>query len=380
MNIDYKKFQEICTAPWDYFANLPGAQVVGKDHKYIYFDNDSRILAVAHLDSVQTKDFHFYALEIAGTVWVFNPQLDDRIGAYAILDLLPRLGLKYDILLTTDEEIGQSTAEYFKTEKDYLWMFEVDRRGEDVVHYQYDREFLKKRLKRAGFTKVSQGAKSDISYLGFLGCCGFNVGTGYEDEHTVWAKANMDVFTRQMGRLVDFYNKFNTLYFKYDPKEDLPKKTTSYYGSNWNSPLPAGYTRVWTAGCVWDRIVGAYKLPADPAPLLVVAGDSCAHCERVFLPGERSATYPSVCKSCANWIFECIGCGELKDYKEEARLNLCTKCETEAAGCGHAKFTLKIECENEECHNFLTLKEYEDGIWCTPCNNKWYEDQHGIPF
>lgn len=377
MNINYDKFKEICLAPWEYFTALKGAQEVddGKGHKYIYFDRGSRILAVAHLDTVQKKDFHFHAIEIAGNVWVFNAQLDDRIGAYAILDLLPRLGLEYDILLTTDEEIGKSTAHYFTTQKDYLWMFEVDRRGEDVVHYQYDREFLKKRLKKAGFLKVEIGAKSDIWYLDFLGCCGFNVGTGYEDEHTVWAKANMSVFTRQMERLVKFYEKYRTLYFKYDPKDDKPVVNTYAY---WERPVPEGYSRTWATGAIWDNTIGAYKLPVPVAQQNL--NPNCNVCEVVLTFANRSNRYSTVCRNCAADLFECVGCGELRSLHEETALCLCKTCHTEIENVGSDKFVTKQKCEVDECANYLTWKEYSDGVWCTTCTDKWNLDVNGMPF
>jgi hypothetical protein len=70
---------------------------------YIYKDNGSDILAIAHLDTVQSMK-HFYTIDLGGERVVFNAQLDDRLGAYIILDLLPTLGVKCDILLTEGEE------------------------------------------------------------------------------------------------------------------------------------------------------------------------------------------------------------------------------------------------------------------------------------
>ena len=34
----------------------------------------------------------------------FAPQLDDRLGVYCLLGLLPKMGIQLDILLTTGEE------------------------------------------------------------------------------------------------------------------------------------------------------------------------------------------------------------------------------------------------------------------------------------
>ena len=44
---------------------------------------------------------------------VHSGALDDRLGAYIILDLLPKLGINVDVLLTVGEEQGRSTANFF---------------------------------------------------------------------------------------------------------------------------------------------------------------------------------------------------------------------------------------------------------------------------
>ncbi|MCP6726064.1 hypothetical protein NL526_28810, partial [Klebsiella pneumoniae] len=66
---------------------------------------------------------------------------DDRLGLYYIMEILPSLGINVDVLLTTDEEIGQSSASEFKKAegKQYNWMFMFDRHGYgNVVMYQYE--------------------------------------------------------------------------------------------------------------------------------------------------------------------------------------------------------------------------------------------------
>jgi hypothetical protein len=68
---------------------------------------------------------------------VFNVKLDDRLGVYTCLIICGR-GLKFDVLLTEDEEIGQSTASFSETNKDYNWMFQFDRQGVQTVMYQYE--------------------------------------------------------------------------------------------------------------------------------------------------------------------------------------------------------------------------------------------------
>jgi hypothetical protein len=103
---------------------------------YFYKDNGSNTLAVAHLDTVQKRGW-CELTQLSHDTLVFSPKLDDRLGAYVILELLPKLGINVDVLLTTDEESSNSTAMEFKTQKQYNWMVEFDRAGRDAVLYQY---------------------------------------------------------------------------------------------------------------------------------------------------------------------------------------------------------------------------------------------------
>jgi hypothetical protein len=366
--IDYEKFKESCFATWEEIAKLGQEFNPGTDKRYIYIDNGSDVLGVAHLDSVQTKDFHFYVLEIQEEVWVFNAQLDDRIGLYALLHLLPALGVTCDILLTDNEEIGRSTAQYFKTDKKYKWMFQFDRRGEDVVHYQYGTKFLKKRLKRAGFDKIEYGMKSDIWYLDFLKCCGFNVGVGYEGEHTVWAKANMDIFCRQVDRFVTFYNMFKDLEFVYTAPPPITVSRTSSIHYTDNRVIPPGYSKQYVTGATWSYTYQCWKLPEDTTKQLLEL-EYCKCGARLF-PHNISTTYPSMCKSCAATVFECVGCNGIKDIATETERNLCAECNAKRIQEGNDAFLTAMFCEMLDCQNVLTWTEYISGCFCKECDDK----------
>src|SRR4051794_30743638 len=108
--------RRICEMPERDFAKAYGMETVSVHQKapndyYYYRDNGSDILAVAHLDTVglaHQRACHFVDTE--GGPVVYSRALDDRLGAYIILDLLPALGITHDILLTVGEESGQSTA------------------------------------------------------------------------------------------------------------------------------------------------------------------------------------------------------------------------------------------------------------------------------
>lgn len=173
---------------------------------YFFRDNGSRILAVAHLDTCVRPDqrtANFVTLADGEEV-VYSGALDDRLGAYTILDLLPRLGIEVDILLTVGEESGCSTAEHFMPEKRYDWMIEFDRGGTDVVMYQYDDAGTRQLVRDCG-AKPADGIFSDISYLEHLGIKGFNWGVGYRDYHSTRGHAYIEDYLMMMGFFMEFH-------------------------------------------------------------------------------------------------------------------------------------------------------------------------------
>jgi len=150
---------------------------------YHFRDNGSSVLAVAHLDTVVRRDRRtprFSATERGPLV--VSGALDDRLGAYVILKLLPELGVTCDWLLTVGEESGQSTAEHFKPGKDYDWVIEFDRGGTDVVMYQYEDRASRRAVEASGAV-MGHGSYSDIAYLEHLGVKAFNWGVGYQGDY-----------------------------------------------------------------------------------------------------------------------------------------------------------------------------------------------------
>lgn len=204
---DADKLAHICTT-WDFSGyadkvDLPEGRL-GRERFYYYKNNGSDILAIAHLDSVQ-NDGTCAVVETSAGLLACSGTLDDRLGAYVILELLPKLGITCDWLLTTDEEIGQSTAEEFETNKDYNWMFQFDRGGTDVVMYEYETNELCDLVEESG-ARVGQGSFSDICMLDHLGISGFNWGVGYQDYHGPRSHAWLDDTFRMVARFVKFYN------------------------------------------------------------------------------------------------------------------------------------------------------------------------------
>ena len=186
----------------------------------LYFqDNGANVLAVAHLDSVMvSKPYKKGSFVIA-------PQLDDRLGAWVILNLLPQLNIKVDVLLTDCEEVAKSTAEHFEPDKQYNWMVEFDRHGSDIVMYQYEHTDYVNLLEKFGF-KCGFGSFSDICTLDHLDIMGFNVGIGYYREHTKHCYADLAITKKQVLKFAEFWQEYKDT--------PLPQLEEQYFNNPWN--------------------------------------------------------------------------------------------------------------------------------------------------
>lgn len=194
----------------------------GKETRTVFIDNGGSVLAVAHRD---TYDSHFFqelntVFQVdrpkKGHIIVRHPYLDDRLGCWLILDMLPRLGLVYDVLLTTDEECGYSSGAEFDTPKGkhYNWMFSFDRAGSDVVMYDYETRKLEKKLKAFRF-EVGDGTFSDISVMDHLGIAGFNFGCGYHCQHSDKCYADLRETFLSVSKFRLFFNRYKNTKFRH---------------------------------------------------------------------------------------------------------------------------------------------------------------------
>ena len=207
-NLNYKTLSKVCRMKPTALKHKYGLEFTPtKDGGYWYKDNGSNVLAVAHLDSV-LPFMHFDIARLKVGTMIYCTTLDDRLGAYIILDHLPSAGLKYDILLTTAEEDGNSTARDFVPPrgKEYNWMFMFDRIGIISTVYTYENNGLKwmKALSSAGLT-LEKGTYSCIKDLTFLGCKGVNLGVGYHNNHHMMAYAWKEEILQQVRAFVTFY-------------------------------------------------------------------------------------------------------------------------------------------------------------------------------
>jgi hypothetical protein len=299
MKINYKLMESICLADIKDFIPL-GDVVSTQDGIYIYKpDEKAHILGVAHLDSVLDLT-HFHKMEIRQDTYVVNAQLDDRLGVYILLDMLPKMGIHFDLLLTEGEETGRSTAQYFESEKEYNWIFSFDRHGSDVVMYQYDCPELRKDLKKVNM-KAGNGSFSDIAFLDQLGVRGINVGTGYEGEHSDLCYASMAVMQSQIAGFKRFYDRFQSKKYTYTESDmKLHYSKSGAYGNYFNGY--GNYSR------------GLESMEVD-----------CILCGYPDFNGMTYYNGEPICHYCMKDLQECAVCHELY-YGSDITDGTCNKC------------------------------------------------------
>jgi hypothetical protein len=192
---------------------------------------------------------------------VISPQLDDRMGVFILLDVLPELGIHPDVLLTVGEESCASTAANFEPKKKYNWGFSFDRRGDDVVLYQYGYAAQEWRtsLEIADFT-MGYGSYSDIKELDALGCKFANIGCGYYNEHSDYCYAVLQETCEQIERFMQFFQAFENTRFPHIRTEygQWGRYDDGYYrGHNYGRyDTPVNSTRSYGVEVRWCRSCG----------------------------------------------------------------------------------------------------------------------------
>lgn len=210
MQIDTYRILDHCSTPIEDYHSLGNCVECGVGLHYTHITKGAKVLAVAHLDTVMPilgrgQDSWGIFKKSGQVVGVASPHLDDRLGVYTILELLPQMGIEVDVLLTEGEELGRSTAEFFLSPVEYNWVVEFDRKGDDVVLYDYYDQKWAKRIEKFGFN-VGNGTFSDISELEHLGVKALNIGIGYYQQHTVWCYADLCETLAQLKKFKSFYN------------------------------------------------------------------------------------------------------------------------------------------------------------------------------
>lgn len=241
MKINTKMLQEMCDLSVSQLQRYASKHFAwDTESMYFYKNVGSKVLAVAHMDTVrETGSFRY--VKTGKDIIVASPNLDDRLGIYVILDLLPQFGIVTDVLLTDNEECCDSTAQFFPEVTkgggiEYNWIIEFDRAGEDVVLYGYeDTPDLKPALEAVGFS-VGQGSYSDICELYSMQTGAFNMGIGYHFQHTPQCIASIGQLGRQLSRFESFYktNYEKKFLFEYDEEKILRRDYWRY--RSWTYP------------------------------------------------------------------------------------------------------------------------------------------------
>ncbi len=224
--------RERCLAPIDSFASVAD-RVETSQGPYFFQDNGADILAVAHLDTVQNHR-HFGSVKGEGDV-VYNCQLDDRLGAWLALDVFPAMGIKMDVLLTTGEELGFSTARGFAAPREYNWLAEFDRSGTDAVTYDLESDDWLVAID--GCVNVGYGFYSDIAELDGLGVCGANWGVGCYENHGPDSRFVVSELLETVRKFERFYSDWSDTRFGID----LNTSYHDYWDKNQYDPYGLPY-------------------------------------------------------------------------------------------------------------------------------------------
>jgi hypothetical protein len=302
--------------------------------RYVFKDNGAKILAVAHLDTVQPMSDKFF--------WntrdnVYNPHVDNRLGAYTILYHLKQMGMEYDILLTENEEACCSTAQYFKPpeDKEYNWMFSFDREGEDVVMYQYQNDDMLVLLADLDIT-VGNGSYSDIGDLDILGVKGFNFGCGMHKSHHRNAYFNKMEYYRQIKRFKLLYDQYKDEKLTHTPTVTTYRRHRYDYGTSYKTYHYGSYETTRSTG---DTYTGTWS--------------DCAECEKST----------------------CVGCSIYEDNTPNGNLketlcDLCRVTDYDFMMKDIGKYSYCFDCAEyaQECH-------WQGMVKCVTCRDFFYKDE-----
>jgi len=235
MKVDIAALRKLCTMKEKkvrrfLLSVIPDLE--NREHFLYRETSGATVLAVAHMDVV-SESSSFDSFSTPDDIMVFSPALDDRLGVFTMTHLLKQFGLEMDLLFTTDEERCSSTAEEFVDYcgKDYNWIVGLDRKGSDVVLYDYDTntDFVDA-LKAAEF-KLSLGSFSDISYMEPMQTSAFNMGIGYHFQHTNKCCASMLELAGQLRKLKSFFDAFSETKFTHTPE---PRTLSG--AATWSAP------------------------------------------------------------------------------------------------------------------------------------------------
>jgi len=292
--------------------------------QHAFIDRGSKILVVAHADTVFPNCTKYWG----GIKRVYSPNLDDRLGVYLALDYLPVLGINVDVLITENEEMGQSTAKNFTTDKKYNWIVGLDRRGTECVTYDYDSEDWESALR--DYFDIEYGKVSDISDMQDLKVSAFNLGIGYHSAHSKKCYCKLSELYEQLKTFKKFYFKNYNNFFSHSPRviPYYPQRHWGEYGRDYIAPIPlnreymeqdeADFPYFCSRGC--RAVLDEDEVIEEDRVLL------CCHCGQEV---SKNNSFATICTAEGNFVFWCKECekcltdNELDLYNAIERCGIC---------------------------------------------------------
>lgn len=211
---------------------LYGSKNVFDEDGFLYAKGEHPVLLVAHMDTVHKNQVSrvFYTEDKRYATAIEGIGGDDRCGVLIILNIIQEINCS--VLFTEDEEIGGVGAGKFCDSgiklDDINFAVEFDRKGDnDFVFYKTPNDEFQEYVESFGF-KEGIGSYSDISDIANeFKIEAVNISSGYFNPHTtneyIDLVAVKDIIDRGT-KLIKGGTK------KYEYQEDMPFKTTKYYG------------------------------------------------------------------------------------------------------------------------------------------------------
>lgn len=233
-----KKLLNYClTTPTNSIFNdliVPGSikkvfQPMNTDKRHMWFisEKPAKHLLVAHLDAVTDLDNKTYIKKDV----LMNKGLDDRLGLYTCLYLQAKYQC-FDILLTDNEETGQSTAQHFSC-PDYNFIIEFDKAGiEEFVMYDTSDDLGEAIIESTGYIE-GFGSYSDIADIS-TDTASVNWCICYREYHTKNSHVLISEYMQSISDFELFFseNKDNRFYKNEDDWNDYHETELEEY---WNS-------------------------------------------------------------------------------------------------------------------------------------------------
>lgn len=254
-----------------------------KKQRRLFFDNDGKILLVAHIDTVLQPIIHRISKRT-----IYAQGLDDRLGCaigYWLMKYLP-----VDLLLCDYEESGRSTAQFHDIKESYNSIIELDRGGMDFVDYGglAENDMIDDIETLSGM-KTGWGSFSDICLLDCKNIGAVNWGIGYHCAHSKKNYARKEDIQKQIRRLWDFIEIY----------QDRP----------------------YEKGIPTCRMYGMYSPHYEPTPTIGTKAYENIH------------WYKQPCEWCGEWIdvalmtnYICVNCQALSPSMLGGDVNQCDIC------------------------------------------------------